>query len=92
VLCVFTYKASSFVSEVAMRRWAPVLLPIAVTMGLLIVASVFPLARMATLAITLAALIVVTVIAAVFTKETAIARSLIAMLIWGLVLSELVLL
>jgi hypothetical protein len=91
VLCVFFYKASGFVKEIAMRRLAPVLLPIVVTIGLLIVAYVFPLARMATLAITLAALIVATVIAAVFTKETAIARSLIATLIWSLVLFELVL-
>lgn len=71
-----------------MRRYAPVLLPIAVTIQFLIVFSVFPVAVMPTLVISSAALVVATVIVAVFTKNTAMARSLIATLIWSLVLFE----
>ena len=36
------------------------------------------------------ALVLATVVVAVFTKETALARSLVATLVWGLVLFELV--
>ena len=72
-----------------MRRLAPVLLPIVVTIELLVVASVFPLARMQALILTTGALVVAVVIVAVFAKSTALAQSLVATLIWCLVLFEL---
>jgi hypothetical protein len=75
------------VEEVAMRHWAPILLPIAVTAELLVALSVFPDAATRILLVTTAALVVATVITAVFTKYTA-ARVLLATLAWSLVLFE----
>ena len=72
-----------------MRRLAPVLLPIVVTIELLVVANVFPLARTQALILTTGALVVAAVVVAVFTKSTALAQSLVATLIWSLVLFEL---
>ena len=74
-----------------MRRWAPVILPIVVTIELLVIASVFPLAVMPVLVLTTSALVIATVIVALFTKNTAAVRSLMATLVWSFVLFELVL-
>jgi hypothetical protein len=74
-----------------MRRWVPVILPIVVTIECLVVGSVVPLATMLVLVLTISALVLATVVVAVFTKETALARRLVATLVWGLVLFELVL-
>jgi hypothetical protein len=85
------YKATCLVEEADMRRLAPVLLPIVTTSALLVVASVFPPAMMLILVITASALVIATIIVAVFTKNTAMARNLLATLIWSIVLFELVL-
>ena len=60
----------------------------AVTIGLLLVASVFPVVAQPLFIVTLAALLVASVIAALVTKNTAKAQSLVATLIWCLVLFE----
>jgi hypothetical protein len=88
---IFIYKATSLGEEADMRRLAPMLLPIVVTIELLVVGSVFPSAMMLVLVVTASALVTATVIVAVFTKNTVMAQNILATLIWSLVLFELVL-
>jgi hypothetical protein len=68
-----------------MRRWLLVILP---AVALFIALSLFVDRRQA-LSLVTGALLVATVIAAVFTKDTATVRGLLATLLWSIVLFEL---
>jgi hypothetical protein len=74
-----------------MRHWLPIAPPLITTIALLLVSILVPFAAMRVLVLTTGALVVATVIVAVFTNNTAVVRSLVATLVWSLVLFELVL-
>jgi hypothetical protein len=73
-----------------MRRWLPVLLPGVAMIALFIASSFLSIAdRRRGLMLVSGALVIATVIVAVFTKSTATVRALLATLLWSLVLFEL---
>ena len=73
-----------------MRRWLPLLLPGMAMLVLFVVLSNLPMAERGRLLILLtSALVVATIIAAVFTKSTSTVRALLGLLLWSLVLFEL---
>lgn len=73
-----------------MRRWLPLLLPTLAMLVLFVVLSMLPRSDRGRLLILMTStLVVVTIIAAVFTKSTSTVRALLALLLWSLVLFEL---